>query len=329
MSSPRRGPRKSVLVFGAGLVAMLCWWLWPEDERSPPGLSAVGRTAATTPPPQRAAPQEEPRRQPSRAPARVQAPRPSQPSAAKDPLVDARRKLLQLRKGRGGEELRRHLGTLALHPDLDRAERVLLIGEADALNARLVWSATPGPAFGSVKVEPNDSYWKIARRVTRQRGVAVTAGMLEAINKVRPQRLRLGQSLKVPNEAVSLLADKSAFSLYVLLGGVYVRHFSIGIGEGSSTPEGTFTVSGKTAKPVWTDPKTGKRYKYGEEGHLIGSRWMGFWRDGGPTGYGIHGTISPESIGKAVSDGCIRLLNSDVEALFELVPEGSTVLVRP
>jgi len=56
---------------------------------------------------------------------------------------------------------------------------------------------------------------------------------------------------------------------------------------------------------------------------------MGFWQGGGPTGYGIHGTIEPESVGKAVSDGCIRLTNADVEALFELVPEGASVAVRP
>ena len=42
-------------------------------------------------------------------------------------------------------------------------------------------------------------------------------------------------------------------------------------------------------------------------------------------GYGIHGTDSPRSIGKAQSQGCIRLRNSDVERLFEQVRAGDVV----
>ena len=46
-------------------------------------------------------------------------------------------------------------------------------------------------------------------------------------------------------------------------------------------------------------------------------------------GYGIHGTNSPRSIGKAKSHGCIRMRNSDVEELFELVDIGDVVELRP
>ena len=46
--------------------------------------------------------------------------------------------------------------------------------------------------------------------------------------------------------------------------------------------------------------------------------------------YGIHGTIEPESIGKAVSLGCIRMHNDDVAALFRLMlPGRSTVTILP
>jgi len=331
MTPPRRGPRSSVVVLGVVLVGGLCWVLWPDPAQGTPGLSVVAPSEQPDPQPQ--APQDQSSDAPSDSPGRASpeaaeeaAPEPSLPA---DPLARAREELEALRKAGDGEALRRRLCTFVLDPRLDQGERASLLREADALNARLIWSATPGPCFDVVRVQPNDSYWKIARRVNRDREVPVTAGMLEAINKVRPQRLRLGQALKVPKEAVTVLVDKSSFTLYVLLGGTYVRRFPVGIGKDSSTPEGTFTVRGKTAKPVWTDPKTGRRFRYGEEGHLVGSRWMGFWQGGGPTGYGIHGTIEPESVGKAVSDGCIRLTNADVEALFELVPEGASVAVRP
>ena len=50
--------------------------------------------------------------------------------------------------------------------------------------------------------------------------------------------------------------------------------------------------------------------------------------DAGPSGFGIHGTVAPETIGKAASDGCIRLVNADVAALFDLVSDGTVVVVR-
>ena len=50
----------------------------------------------------------------------------------------------------------------------------------------------------------------------------------------------------------------------------------------------------------------------------------------GHEGYGIHGTIEPDSIGKAVSRGCVRMLNEDVKTLFSmLLPGKSTVTVLP
>ncbi|NRA95970.1 MAG: L,D-transpeptidase family protein [Planctomycetes bacterium] len=319
-SSPSRRPRGRALVVGLSIVTVLCWWLWPEEDPVTPELSA--RTPPST--------QEKPRGE-SKPQSLKRSPEPEIAKvmpAPDDPLAPDRRKLGALRKGGDADALRRQLSSLALHPRAMLKDREAWLKEADKLNARLVWSATPGPGFTTVKVEPSDSYWEIARRMNAERGTHVTAGMLEAINKVRPNKLRLGQSLKVPTEKVSLLVDKSSCEIYVLLGGVYVKRFPVGIGKDSSTPEGTFTVQGKTAKPVWTDPKTGRRYAYGEKGHLIGSRWLGFYKDGGPTGYGTHGTIDPETIGQAVSEGCIRLVNSDVEELYELVLEGASVRVR-
>jgi lipoprotein-anchoring transpeptidase ErfK/SrfK len=53
----------------------------------------------------------------------------------------------------------------------------------------------------------------------------------------------------------------------------------------------------------------------------LGTRWLGLSRKG----YGIHGTNAPKSIGKAASHGCIRLRNSDIEELFDLVSVGDAV----
>jgi lipoprotein-anchoring transpeptidase ErfK/SrfK len=44
---------------------------------------------------------------------------------------------------------------------------------------------------------------------------------------------------------------------------------------------------------------------------------------------GFHGTTDPDTVGGAVSSGCVRLRNEDVEVLFEILPEKSDVVVQP
>jgi len=42
-------------------------------------------------------------------------------------------------------------------------------------------------------------------------------------------------------------------------------------------------------------------------------------------GYGLHGTNLPETVGQAVSHGCVRLLNEDIARLYQMVPVGTPV----
>lgn len=58
-----------------------------------------------------------------------------------------------------------------------------------------------------------------------------------------------------------------------------------------------------------------------------GSRVLYLYRNGRDTYYRIHGTNEPWTIGKAVSNGCIRMINEHVEDLFERVPTGASVVV--
>lgn len=44
-------------------------------------------------------------------------------------------------------------------------------------------------------------------------------------------------------------------------------------------------------------------------------------------GYGLHGTNQPETIGRAVSHGCVRLRNEDIEKLYDMVPVGTPVFI--
>ena len=69
---------------------------------------------------------------------------------------------------------------------------------------------------------------------------------------------------------------------------------------------------------------------FGDPQNPLGTRWIAWFSpDGKKTSLGFHGTNEPESMGKMVSEGCVRMRNNDVEVLFEVVPRDSTVIVRP
>ena len=60
----------------------------------------------------------------------------------------------------------------------------------------------------------------------------------------------------------------------------------------------------------------------------LGARALYLYANGVDTLYRIHGTNDPSSIGKAMSSGCIRMLNEDVADLFDKVERGTPVVVR-
>jgi lipoprotein-anchoring transpeptidase ErfK/SrfK len=61
----------------------------------------------------------------------------------------------------------------------------------------------------------------------------------------------------------------------------------------------------------------------------LGARALYLYQGQVDTLYRIHGTNQPDSIGKAVSSGCIRLINADIADLYERVIIGAKVVVLP
>ena len=74
------------------------------------------------------------------------------------------------------------------------------------------------------------------------------------------------------------------------------------------TPTGTYAVTEKAMNP----------------GGVFGTRWIRFFED-----YGIHGTNNPASIGNAVSNGCVRMFNDDVNFIYAVVTIGTEVRIIP
>ncbi len=106
-------------------------------------------------------------------------------------------------------------------------------------------------------------------------------------------------TINVKGHSLTLYKDKKVYKTY-----------KVAVGKPSTpTPKGTFRIVNKAVKP----------------GGPFGARWMGLNAPNGD--YGIHGTNNPSSIGKDVSNGCIRMYNKDVIEVFNLVFIGTVVRI--
>ncbi|WP_416827143.1 L,D-transpeptidase [Ectobacillus polymachus] len=90
------------------------------------------------------------------------------------------------------------------------------------------------------------------------------------------------------------------------------------------TPEGEFDVVSKLVNPYYIK----KDIPGGSPNNPLGTRWIGFNARGtNGSKYGIHGTNQPNSIGKYISSGCIRMLNQNIEYLYSHIPIGTKVYI--
>lgn len=116
--------------------------------------------------------------------------------------------------------------------------------------------------------------------------------------------------------------------VYVYRGDRVEISYPVAIGKPSTpTPTGTFQVFQMIKDPIWRNPWTGQVTRPGANSAL-GLRWIGFNQR--PNGIiGFHGTPTVNSIGRAASNGCVRMRNEHVVELFEKVHMGATVVVEP
>jgi lipoprotein-anchoring transpeptidase ErfK/SrfK len=128
----------------------------------------------------------------------------------------------------------------------------------------------------------------------------------------------------------TIVIDTAHTFLYLTLGNGTAIRYGIGVGRSGFTWSGIETVSRKTEWPDWIPPAEMiarqpylPRWVGGGPGNPLGARALYL----GNTAYRIHGTNAPQSIGKRVSSGCIRLRNEDVTDLYDRVGVGTKVVV--
>jgi lipoprotein-anchoring transpeptidase ErfK/SrfK len=144
---------------------------------------------------------------------------------------------------------------------------------------------------------------------------------LSRLNHVDSRKIRAGQKLKVVPGPFAARVSLSRYELVVHLNGSYVKSYRVGVGKDGTTPLGAFTVKNKMIDPTYYGPEG--VVAHDDPQNPLGERWI----DIGDS-YGIHGTIEPASIGKNESRGCIRMLNSDVEEVYDFLVNGSEVRIQ-
>jgi lipoprotein-anchoring transpeptidase ErfK/SrfK len=131
----------------------------------------------------------------------------------------------------------------------------------------------------------------------------------QAVESAEPQRRLV---ISIPDRKLAVIEKGQVVKIYATAVGA----------PASPTPTGTYKIAQLVRNPTWYGP-AGQVVGPGK-GNPVGTRWMGLSRKG----YGIHGTNHPQSIGRRVSHGCIRMRNRDVEDLFERVAVGDVVELR-
>ncbi|WP_077369732.1 L,D-transpeptidase [Anaerosalibacter sp. Marseille-P3206] len=125
-----------------------------------------------------------------------------------------------------------------------------------------------------------------------------------------------------------IVINKTKKILTVYNKGEIYKKYPVALGKSKTpTPDYKFTIINKAKNPRWGG--MGGRYrpvKGGASNNPLGKRWLGLSTEK-HRGYGIHGNSSPYSIGQYVSHGCIRMINEDVEELYEYIPVKTKVWI--
>ncbi|MET3793842.1 L,D-transpeptidase [Aquamicrobium terrae] len=157
------------------------------------------------------------------------------------------------------------------------------------------------------------------------------------IDKVQKKYHRQVVRYDTKEKPGTIVVDTGEKFLYLVMEDGKAMRYGIGVGREGFEWRGTARVAMKREWPTWTPPAQMikrqpelAKYAGGMEPGLnnpLGARALYLFNKGGDTGYRLHGTPEWNSIGKAMSSGCIRLINQDIIDLYNRAESGAKVIV--
>lgn len=180
------------------------------------------------------------------------------------------------------------------------------------------YTVMPDGLYGDVVVVPKGQK-RISKASFQKSSLAI-----DTIRRGRIVTYRSG----APKGSIEI--DTASNRLYLVIGDRLAAAYDVATAREGFGWRGKEVVSGKVVWPEWVPPAPMRARKpelparmAGGPDNPLGSRAIYL----GSSLYRIHGTNEPQSIGNAVSSGCIRMLNADVEELYRLVKVGAEVRV--
>lgn len=160
------------------------------------------------------------------------------------------------------------------------------------------------------------------------------------LTKVDPQYLRREVYYETPERVGTVIVDTANRYLYLVREGGTAIRYGVGLGREGFAWNGRAVIQWKRKWPRWTPPDEMvarqpelARYSIDNGGmdpgldNPLGARALYIFQNGEDTLYRIHGTPEYWTIGRAVSSGCVRMMNQDVIDLYDRVPNGSPIVV--
>lgn len=160
------------------------------------------------------------------------------------------------------------------------------------------------------------------------------------LEKVPQQFWRRQVDYTTPYPVGTIIVDTSSFFLYLVQEGGKAMRYGVGLGRAGFSWSGEGRIAWKQEWPKWTPPaemigREPELEKWSAENggmppgldNPLGARALYIFQGNVDTLYRIHGSPEYWTIGKAVSSGCVRLMNQDIIDLYSRVPKGSVLIV--
>ena len=211
--------------------------------------------------------------------------------------------------------------------------RALLAGAASLAALSLAGCATNGATLESETPRIPEDVLSMYAALPNER-FPIPAARIDVVD---PQYWRQIVPDPTGERPGTIVVDTANRFLYLVRDGGQAMRYGVGIGRDGFAWSGRGVIQYKREWPTWTPPGEMidrqpelEPYRNGMPPSLdnpLGARALYIFKDGRDTIYRLHGTNDARTVGKAISSGCVRLINQDVIDLFERVPNGTPIVV--